>query len=374
MMSPFNSGNLDTNAPSIPTAMLASLSQGPQPMGNQDAQSVGINYNNSQAATAVNNALQGDGGHGANNGLYGLLPQSMQHGTLRNFLGALGDAFLVGSGHQPQYQPRMDRQAMGNAMAGMNINDPSSVAAAVQRIAATGAPGAAELADKVQQQAEQAALRQQYMQYNQDYREQITGAKDQNILARRSPAWSGFANSAPSNSIYSQRFAQAEAAAQKLGKDYHAEDFGLLPPDQWQPGMTAQGLTSNQQQVSSDKAAQRQTSERETDVNAKSRLGAAGINAGGHIAAAGVSNQRPSPTTLMQQLEPIITSGKANPAQQALWNKLTETKNGRALPPGLTIGKQPTSVDRNYLLQHPQMRSQFDAHFGNGASAQILGH
>ncbi len=45
-------------------------------------------------------AAQGDDG---NPGIYGLLPPNLQHGTLRNILGAIGDAFLVGSGREPTY-------------------------------------------------------------------------------------------------------------------------------------------------------------------------------------------------------------------------------------------------------------------------------
>jgi hypothetical protein len=45
-------------------------------------------------------AAQGGGG---NPGIYGLLPPNLQHGTLRNILGAIGDAFLVGSGREPTY-------------------------------------------------------------------------------------------------------------------------------------------------------------------------------------------------------------------------------------------------------------------------------
>lgn len=58
------------------------------------------------------------GGEG-NPGLWGLLPQDKQHNPLRDTLGAIGDAFLVQGGAQPQYAQR--RQAYEERLFRMKV-------------------------------------------------------------------------------------------------------------------------------------------------------------------------------------------------------------------------------------------------------------
>src|ERR1700761_322281 len=122
-----------------------------QQSADQTPTPVAMNYDNSAQVAALRQAVQNDyappGGYNSkDSGLYGLLPQGLQHGTLRSILGHLGDAFLVGTGHQAIYQPRADRLAEGNAMAGYDQNPE----AAIQRLAATGAPDAMKDADQLQ--------------------------------------------------------------------------------------------------------------------------------------------------------------------------------------------------------------------------------
>ena len=78
----------DPGLQTVPTPDLTlSGPQGPDafsPPVSQGLQMPGINYNNTQAADAVKSALQGEGtpqGGMANPGLYGILPQGLQHGT-----------------------------------------------------------------------------------------------------------------------------------------------------------------------------------------------------------------------------------------------------------------------------------------------------
>jgi hypothetical protein len=360
MAAPPNMSGLDQSVPSLPSDSNGVL---------QGSQGAPFNYDNSSAAAAVNQAVQKEpfGGQGGNPGIYGLLPQNLQHGTLRNVLGAIGDAFLVGSNRQPQYAPAMARMQVGQAMAGMNPNDPDSMYAAASRVAATGVSGAAEMSDKIVQQAEQAAMRKQYMEYNQNYREQVIGNKADNTLRLQAPQVSGMVNSAKTAQDYATRYAQAEAIAQRIGPNYHASDFGLVSPDQWQPGMT-QGLTANQEQLSSDKSAQRDVTKRGQDFGYQGRVTSATINAGGHVRAAQISAGKPTSGTIEQGIISKMNSEQPLSAGEQYYVQHSPTfnaKSGRQLlvPPAGGSGAQPAHQQfQNGMIYH-------DAH-GNSARYQ----
>lgn len=315
----------------------------PSTSTDQSAQPSNINYNNSQQTADVNSAVQGEGpppGGMANPGLYGVLPQNLQHGTLRNVLGALGDALLVSGGRQPEYEQRMQQQQIGQAMAGMDINDPQSVSAAVQRVASTGAPGAAEMADKLQQQAEQAALRKQYMEYNQNYRQQVmddrtqyhaqeSEARNQNLLKQRGQSYSGLAVQATTAAAYKAIYDRADASAKQLDPKYSGEDMGLVRPEDWTPGaMAGFGQTGNNVVQSQDRDAQRHQSQINAQINAGSRVQSAGITAGAHVTGANIGANRTSDATILQSLTDKQNSGQAlTPAEQVAWNHLTQVSH-----------------------------------------------
>lgn len=315
--------------------------QGPPPT--QEGSPAQLNYNNSGDVAAIRsaNAANAPQGGMANPGIYGLLPHNLQHGTLRNVLGALGDAFLTGANKQPEYEPRMQRQEIGDAMAGYNPEDPDSVRAAASRVAATGATGAAEMADKLQQQAEQAALRRATMEQTGVYRQSLIQNRADSQLRSLMPQVGGMMNSATTAADYATRYAQAEAIAQRIGPDYHASDFGLLSPDQWTPGMSPQGMTSNQQQVSTDKGAQRDVSVANNVRTNRSREASARIGATGHVAAAQVSADRPSPTTADAALQARIENGTATDQDREMWAHKTQvSRNSRRPSPSANAAPQ----------------------------------
>lgn len=302
----------------------------------QDSPGATQDYNNSSDATAVHDALNASPAQGGspNPGIYGLLPQGLQHGTLRNVLGALGDAFLVGSGHQPSYASNMQRQSEGNALAGMNISDPTSVSAAVQRLAATGAPGAADLAAKLFDT-------NQTLQYNQNYRNQMIGVRNQGVFDRMVPMAQGMVSAAKTQDDYAARYDVLDKRAKAVDPQADASSaFGIPTPDEWSetPGY---GMTSNQQQESQDKAAGRAQSGANAETAATSRVKAAGIGAQGHVAAAGVSNLRPSPTTYLEQLIDKQKSGQQlSPAEQNYIARMTTPTGRGARAPLIGVGGQ----------------------------------
>lgn len=307
------------------------------PGASQNPQPVPMNYNNSQASDAVQAADAQDAPRGgsANPGLYGLLPQNLQHGTLRNVLGALGDAFLVAGHQSPGYANNMARQAEGNAMAGMDVNDPNSVAAAAQRIAATGSPGAADLADKVTQQGEQAALRREYMQYNQDYREQVIGARNQNMVRQAAPQMQYYLSQATDAADYKTRLDYIQHRVQAIDPSLDAAaELGVPSADDWKPGSIGNlGMTSQQATVSSDKGKARENA-----------VTVAQIGAGGHYAAstgaASISANKPTEGTIMSGLIQKQNGGQTlSDAEQRYFDAHTQVRaHSRGLAPNLTPG------------------------------------
>lgn len=294
-----------------------------------------LNYDNSSSVDAVHKALGLNPPQGGsdNPGIYGLLPQNLQHGTLRNVLGALGDSFLVASGHPATYEPRMQRQEVGDAMAGYDQNPQ----AAIQRIAATGAPGAAEMASKLEEQ-------RQMMEYNQQYRQQMMASRNEGIYQRGQPVAMGIASQATSPQDYAAKYSMLDARAKAIDPSMTASQaFGIPEPEAWQPGMfKGYGMTSNQQQVASDKGAERGVQVSNNSANNVSRVQAARIAAGGHVQAAGISADRPSEAGTLDDLQTKQDSGQAlTPAEQQRWDRGTHISNGRtgrSLPAGLTVG------------------------------------
>lgn len=324
MQTPQSGDNYVMSPPSAPGPM--------QPQGApQTSNGPAVNYNNSddvRAAQAANDASPPQGGM-ANPGLYGLLPANLQHGVLRNLLGKLGDAY---SG-TTRYEDHMEQQQLGNAMAGMNINDPNSVQAAVARIGVTGAKGAADLSDKIQQQAQTAALKNATLDQNSWYKGAVLDNKADNALARYTPYIGNMAQQATTKEQYQQAYQQAETIAQRIGSKYHAYDFpGMVDPEDWKPGMQF-GMTANQSQMSADKALQRGQSDTNNIRNNQTNRDIADVRGGYQIRSARISAGRPSPTTEAEGLQNDQDQGRTlTPAQQARWNKLNAIPRSARVP------------------------------------------
>lgn len=362
--------DLNLSGQQQPDALMPSASQGGQPPQ--------LDYNNTQSSNALKAALTGEGspqGGMANPGLYGVLPAGLQHGTLRNMLGALGDAFLVGSGHQAQYEPRMQRQEIGQAMAGYNPNDPASAQAAIQRIAGTGAAGSPEMADQLQKNSNELALRQQLMQQNSNYHQQTIQSKNDNLFNRMNPVVQADLAQAKTPEDYKARLARWDQRVKAVDPTTDAvSQFGV--PDTYSPGaVTAQsGMSANQIAQDTAKTASRAQAGRDTDVNASSRIQAAGMGDASRNRNTDVNVNKPTSATILQGLIAKQNSGQQlTPAEQAAFNHMTSAGKGHAaLPANLNVkpgggqgGKpQPTAADLAYVHAHPETRGAFQAHFG----------
>lgn len=371
--------NLGTADPNIDMGTL----QSPTPPG--------LNYDNSRSVAAVqaaNDANPARGGS-ANPGLYGLLPQGLQHGTLRNVLGALGDAFLVQAGHDPEYANNMARQNSGNAIAGMNMNDPNSVQAATQRLAATGSPDAMKYADAIQTQAENAQMRKAQMDYNNIQRAQMNQIRFSGQYQNIGQKASGQISTATA-ATYPQLYAQLDRRVKQLDPSMDAASALNIPaPEDFQEGSLAHyGETGNNVVQSTDRAAQRQQSGANAVTAAGSRIKAATIGANSHTDAATIGANRPDEATFQDQYIAAKKAGQPTTTEEdARFAHDTQLSKGRGNRPNL-IGVPggghpapaasgapvPTNRDVSYLKSHPEVRAQFESHFGKGAAAKYLGH
>jgi hypothetical protein len=381
----------------------------------QSPQGAGLNYNNSDAVRALTQAERGDAPqsiNGGNPGLYGLLPQNLQHGTLRNVLGALGDAMLVGAGRQPSYADSMGRQQVGNAMAGVDYNDPASVSAAMQRVAATGAPGSIGYADSMQKNYNDVQLKMAQQQSLNAYRDSMVDAKTQTVRDQQAmyanrfqPQIGGILNSGGGTkdaATYGRKWDSLVGLAKQIGGPNAdpSSVFGLPAKEVWQPGMTdGWGMTANNDQMSQDRSAQRAQSNtnnvrstgagvQEAGIRAGASIQSAKINAASHPQSeAGLDSYLASRITAANSGGPPLTAGEISLVNKRFTPGRTQrpllisptggggtTAPGGAIAPHGPIGGAPQGRDIAYLRSHPNLRAQFDAHFGPGTSARILGH
>lgn len=330
-----------------------------------------------------------------NPGVFGMLPQGMQHGTLRNVIGALGDAFLVGSGRQAEYEPRMQRQSLGNAMAGLDVNDPDSVRAAATRMASSGVPGAADQAQKLFEQSAQLQIRKQIQEQNNQYRQSQVQSRQDTAIQRMTPYAGAILQGATSKEDYAARYARAEAMAQRISPDAHATDFGAPDPDSWEPGMTSStGATTGQvmrQQTSEDSITERSDASQRRDVT--TRRGQDMTSANSHYSTDHRNAPQMNSTGLLRSLM-AIPAAQRTPEQQDYVTRNTQPsargRGGRSIPPSAQVGggqggkmingvvspvgRAPTVGEVKMLAAHPEARAAFEQHFGQGSAAVYLGH
>lgn len=338
----------------------------------------GINYSAPDIQASQNNlkaamqspSMQAPGGS-ANPGVWGLLPQGMQHGTLRNVLGALGDAFLVGSGHQAQYTPRMERQQEGLAMA--SYPDHPEISRGL--LGMTGAPdsikdviGLQENQNNVDLHKDQLASQTQYRQDRQDAinannasldaARKATAANQTSTQIRQLiPQVTGRANTSQNLGEYTTKWQQADALAKHLDPTSDAtKAFGLVAPEMWSPGMQ-QGLTAEQQQLTADKASGRDTTQRGQDLNYKGKIGSASISAGQRSATAAKGMGERDAGLLNQANQPGGLAAMSD-TDQARVKYLTTKGSGGSTRPPLTDAAKAAAANGPGGKQPQQQYSQ----------------
>lgn len=330
----------------------------------------GQKYDNTKSVNKVQDALVANPPQGGsdNPGIFGLLPAGVQHGTLRNVLGALGDAFLVGSGRDAEYEPRMQRQEVGNAMAGFQLNP----GAAASRVAGTAAPGSADLASKLYDQDQTLQLRRQVQSQNNDYHQSLTANRNDAALNRMTPYIGAMVNdpSIKTPDDYAKAFSRADAMAKRIDPSYSAADFGLIDPTDWQPhSQDNAGATAGQ--VMHNTTSQDSIGERATAANVAHLDRVRGQN----ISAAKGSGGGKLPTTALmvsQLMKKQNNNQQLTPAEQAFWDKNTHISggtSGRALPEGLTV-TQPQPQQRGIpgMTSHQSAAQQQYVGKSSGAS------
>jgi hypothetical protein len=359
----------------------ASLVQGQQDqqltsgVGNQNFAPPVNPYDNSDAVKQVGDAVQSDqprpGGNTRMNGLFGLLPDNLQHGTLRSVLGYLGDA-VGGGGPNANYQHSQERLQVGNAMAGIDYDDPKSVQAGIARVAATGAPNSIETADQMQKNFNEVALRKATMENTQWYRDNLVNEKQNSTLDAMWKSVSPNIDQIKTPQEYAATYSRLNALAQRVNPAMDAtKAWGVIPPEQWKPGMKqSTGLTSGQAQVSQDKAAGRATSTLNATIAARSRVQSAGISGAAHEDAANTeanAQQQDSLTNYMRGLATRQDNGETLPEpDQQMWDRYNTIPRTGRVPAHVNAPRPTSSVSRNTGGGPPVMTPQQAAKLPKG--------
>lgn len=282
------------------------------------------------------------------------------HGSMRNLLGTLGDAFLIQSGHQPLHQQQMQREQLADSMAGFQDNP----AVAAGRVAATPVPGAPEMADKIYQNYQTQQLRQQQQEYTNQWRNAQQGDKVNQQMQRITPYVGAIANdpSIKTKDDYTKAYNRGVSMAQRIDPNATGADVGLVDPEDWAPGVgSTSGMTAGQ--VARNQTGQASIAER---ANASAARNATAIR--GQNMTAG----RPTSPGITQAMIDKQNSGQTlTPAEQQVWD--AQTARGKPKTklniPGLTVATPggrpaPSASDLAYVRAHPESRAAFQSHFG----------
>jgi hypothetical protein len=308
------------------------------------------NYNNSAALSGVQRALSADApvdaarDPGPSHGIWGLLPSNMQHGTLRNVLGSIGDAFLLGSGKQAQYTPVLQQRQIGNAMAGYQTNPQS----AIERIAATGAPGSDKMAQSLEESQQNLQMRKAIAEQNNQYRNSQIQSRNDSIIARMAPTVAGWAQNAKTPQDYQAAYQRADAAAKRVDPSASAADFGYVDPKDWQPN-SMQGVGATTGQILRNQTGQQSIAERATAAQQASddRMY--------HYTHPNYQPRSPTTATIDQGIIQKLNAGQPLSAgEQQYWQHRMSGGHGgtRQLPPNLIV--QNGGGQQNHQYQNGQ--------------------
>ena len=329
--------------PQMAPPLTASLDQ-PNPGVSQTGNGPALNYNNTGALGAVQGSVAQDNPGAANPGIYGLLPPNLQHGTLRNVLGSIGDAFLEHAGQAPQYRPAMERQEIGNAQAGLDINDPASVEATAQRMVATGAPGAQEAAAQLRQTASEAALRKATLENTALYHQSTIDARHDALFQRMQPSAMADLSQAKNEGDFQTKLALWNARIKAIDPNEDAISALGAPTNYGQLTGTA-GMTNQQITQHQDRLSGQANTHLDAILSANARIDAAGISGGAGIKRARIeadAQESDSSTNYLRSLANKQDSGQPlTNAEQNIWDHATSVPRTARRPLPASVAPRP---------------------------------
>lgn len=296
---------------------------------------------------------------GTDRGLYGLLPQGVRNGRLRDVLGAIGDGILMGAGQNAQYQPRVDERTMGQALLGYN----QQPGPAIERLAQTGVPDSVKGAETMFNNLQTVEAKRAAQAELEDYRKQQMGYRTDQTIQRVAAIVPGVLARAKTPEDYASAYARLDQVVKRISPDSDPTTaWGLPTPDDWTPEMTAWTGTTGGQQVGADVRRESIQQRRESagQASADRRAGIAQ-----RAASANVSHEDRQ-ASIAQRREAASQRAKT----KAGGGGGLHTRNpGVTKPGGLTV----TNGDVAYLKAHPDQRANFDKHFGTGSALKYLG-
>lgn len=360
------SGPLDLNslpAPGQPPVdngptNLSGVTAAAPPMGGKPAGRPGGGYNNTDEVNAIQQVKQQypQGNTGSGLGLSNLIGAK---GTLRDVLGTLGDAFLIQSGHQPIHAEQRYREQIANAAAGFE-NDPG---AAASRLAATGAPGSMDDAQKMFDTAQTQKLRQSQQESNNQYRDSNVAirqetadsqasARQGQVEDRARQAMGGMLQAAAASGD-PKKYADARTRALALGKsrikDFDADSEVPATAEEYGAGY---GMSAGQ--VARNQTSNASIAERASSSNQRNATTIRGQNI-----SAGNNNKRVAATERGQDM-----------GQQNNKDRIAAKGSGQHLTiPGLNVGggAQPAAAAK------PAGGAQQFSHTATGANGKRMG-
>lgn len=219
-------------------------------------------------------------------------------GTLRDILGTLGDAFLTQAGKQTVYRPQRQNEMMADGAAGFTT-DPLGAA---ERLASI--PGGMEMAQKMQQQAENADLRR--------LQQEGLAQSRQSMEEKRS-----LDNRAKGLTIAAQMLS-AGVSSEVVSK--FARDYGLDDETISSLGSGTAGMTVNQQRRLPLEEQRVGIAKQNADANTKRA----------NRPPAGRAAPRPTAGNIDAEILQKVRDGTATPAEQQIYQERLVRGGGRS--------------------------------------------
>ena len=256
-------------------------------------------------------------------------------GTLRDVLGTLGDAFLVGSGNKQIYGPQREKEKLQSAMYGFT-NDPQ---AAAERVALVDPALGRELNQDYQTQqryAQQSALQQQQLL-----------AQKAAVAAKGATLVGSYARTLNSPEKYKLGRAGLQKVIDQYGLDVtlpEEYDENSLS-DLFTRGQTPDQLVDNDR---ADRGLESQNSARAASTSVARQRAAEQARHNRAMEARPTSSSQPRPksaTNVDAEVLQKIRDGSATPAEKAYYNDRLKRGGGKTsakrtpppLPPGFQL-------------------------------------